>query len=84
MKAIMTKYQGPTNYRASRIKATDGDGNHVTVSYDHALGATENHDVAALALARKMGWLKDGERLVRGWHGNSGVYVFDRESEKIA
>lgn len=35
MKAIQTKYLGPTNYKGSRIKAwADGWGS-ATVSYDH-------------------------------------------------
>lgn len=83
MKAIMTKYQGLTNYRGSRIKATDGDGNHVTVSYVCELNTDSNHDAAALALAHKMGWLAEGEKLVRGWHGNQAVYVFDNEYDKV-
>lgn len=55
-KAITTQYFGPTNYKGSRIKATDLDGNSVTVSYNHALNGDQNHVAAAKALATKMGW----------------------------
>jgi len=54
MKSVETRYLGPTNYRGSRIKATDGDGNSITVSYDY--GAHEPHDIAAQAFLDKMGW----------------------------
>jgi hypothetical protein len=56
MKAISTKYIGPGNVRGSRFKATDGDGNSITVSYNYALNADKNHMMAAVALAEKMGW----------------------------
>ena len=36
MKAIITKYIGPTDTRGSRIKASDEDGNSITIGYDHA------------------------------------------------
>lgn len=67
MKAIVTKYHGPTDYKGSRISATDSDGNRVMVSYDDA--SRNPHLDAAVALVRKMGWapvqlaegsLKDG------------------------
>ena len=55
-KAIVTKYHGPTNTRGSRISASDGDGNRVSVSYDHALSGEAVHRVAAEALCAKMKW----------------------------
>ena len=54
MKAITTKYHGPTNTRGARIIASDSDHNRVTVSYGHA--AKDPYTVAAIALCRKMGW----------------------------
>ena len=53
--AIITKYHGPTNTRGSRISAACWGGK-VSVSYDHGLNATENHEAAAGALIVKMGW----------------------------
>lgn len=48
--SIRTKFHGPTNHRGSRIIASDDDGRgRVTVSYDHALNADENHAAAAQA-----------------------------------
>lgn len=72
MKAILTKYHGPTNTRGSRISASDGDGNRVTVPYDRA--ARYPHDAAALALCAKLGW---GGTLIRGSVAGGNVYVFD-------
>lgn len=53
--AIVTKYFGPTNTRGSRIKATAQAGS-VVVPWDHSLGIDENHDRAANALLKKLGW----------------------------
>lgn len=56
MKAITTTYHGPTNTRGSRISATDGDGNRITLPYNHALNVAQTHAEAAVALCQKMGW----------------------------
>lgn len=76
--AIFTKYRPYTNTRSSRIKAytaVDGNvkGRSVTVEYDHALSAEENHKRAALALAEKLAW--HGTWYVG--HGDD-VYIFVR------
>lgn len=78
MKAILTKYHGPTNTRGARISATDGDGNRVTVPYDHA--ARDPHDAAALALCRKMGWLGT---LAKGGTKTGNVYVWTAGEQLI-
>lgn len=71
MIAIQTKYLGPTNTRGSRIKATaNGHSATVPYPYEKRVGA-EAHSVAALALARKMGW---GGTLISG--GTDAGYVF--------
>ena len=56
MKAIVTKYLGPTDRRGSRIKADDGDGNTATISYPHELSGEAVHFEAVKALCRKMDW----------------------------
>lgn len=57
MQTINTKYLGATNTKGGRIKAThSGKSLSVTLSYDHALGADENHLRAATALRDKLGW----------------------------
>ncbi len=56
MKAITTKINGPTDTPGTRIVATDGDGNRVSVPYDHALNPDQNHRVAMETLCRKLGW----------------------------
>lgn len=55
MQAIVTKYIGPTNFRGSRVKATAQAGS-ITIGWDDALNADDNHQRAAQALATKHGW----------------------------
>jgi len=70
-KAIVTKYLPATNTRPSRIKASDEDGNTITISYDHGLSHGQCYAKAAVALCEKMGW---STNLVGG-HVKDG-YVF--------
>lgn len=56
MKAIRTRYSGPTNTRPSKITATDSDGNRVTVSYSTAEDWGDPHEYVAYLLMQKMGW----------------------------
>ena len=81
MKAITVKYFGPTNSRGSRIKASDGDGNTITVSREDALSIDANRDAAAVALCVKMGW--HGHNLMSGWSGTTAVYVFDDPANRV-
>lgn len=73
MKAIFTKYLGPTNSRGSRIKAWDGDNNSVTLHWDDALNSDENHVAACRALCDKVGW---SGRMIMGSHKEVNVHVF--------
>lgn len=72
MKAIVTKYKGPTNRRGSRIIASDSDGNKVIFDHSAANSHDEAHANAARALCKKMGWTG---KLVNGSLG-AGVEVF--------
>ena len=78
MKAIQTKYMGPTNFRGSRIKAT-AEGVSVTVPYADELNSEEAHAVAAVALVRKMGWPGD---LIQGGRPDGRGYCFVFESDR--
>ena len=72
MKAITTKYLGPTDCRGSRIKAYDEDGNSVTIPYPYHLPLGEAmHRAAADALCEKRDWTGN---LAGG--GVKGGYVF--------
>lgn len=73
MKAIETRYFGPTDRRGARIKATDGDGNNVTISYPYELSGEAVHRQAAEALRDKMQW--KGE-LVGGSTKRGYCFVF--------
>lgn len=73
MKAILTKYLGPTNYRGARIKAYDSDGNSATIPFPYELNTEGRHRKAAEALLDKMGW----EGNLAGGHTKEGMaFVF--------
>ncbi len=65
MLAIETRFHGPTNFRDSRVSARVMEGarpgspiRKTTVSWDHGMDSRQNHERAALALIRKLGWTK--------------------------
>lgn len=74
MKAISTKFVGPTNTRGARIVASDSDGNKVTIGY-HSLDGNDEmkHRAAAEALRDKMGW---SGALAGGFTKNGWCWVF--------
>lgn len=80
MKAIVTKFHGPSNVKGSRYSATDEDGNRVIVGADHSVHYESNHDAAALALCKKMGWRGT---LQRGHVSTGYVYVWISERDQV-
>ena len=54
MKAIQTRYLGPTNYRGARIKAWAYGWGSVTISYPHEYNSELAHHEAAKALIAKV------------------------------
>jgi len=56
MKAICTKYHGPTNTRGSRISASATNVKGVSLAYDYELDEPDNHLKAATALKKKYKW----------------------------
>ena len=81
MKAIITKKLPFTSTKPTRIKASDLDGNSVTVPYDDALrwSTGETHIPAARALCEKMGW---HGKLAQGSLGGDYVFVWV-EDERV-
>ena len=73
MKAIFTKYHGATNFKGSRISASDEDGNRTYISYPYELSGEAVHRKAADALCAKMGW---SGKLASGSHKRGYVFVF--------
>lgn len=70
--SIITKYLGPTNTKGGRIKATTGNGKHsVTIPYPYE-DSRNAHALAALALARKLGWQGT---LIEGGTSTGSVFV---------
>ena len=81
LQAIETKYLSPTNHRGSRIIAKAAAGK-VIVDWDYSLSDKENHDQAALELAKKFGWDDYESNFVMGGKpdctGNVYVMINDR------
>jgi hypothetical protein len=78
MKAITTKYVGPTNTKPARIIASDSDGNsHTYVPTDYPADPPHDHPhrAAALALCEKMRWT-GGATLIEGGIRGGRVFVF--------
>lgn len=74
MKAIFTKYLGPTNFRGARVKATEPDGRFIMQAWKYDLSQEANHLSAAEALKVHLGW--DGVTHM-GWIRGGYVHVFD-------
>ena len=76
MKAIITKYKGPTNTRGSRIYASDSDHNRISIPYPYELSGEAVYLEAAKALCIKMGWSTD---LLGGGTNDGYVFVFKNQ-----
>jgi len=78
MKAIITRYQGATDYRGSSIAACAEGVPRSYLPYDDSLTNQGNHAAAASALAEKHKWLSPGLTLVGGElpNGRGHAYVF--------
>jgi hypothetical protein len=74
MKAIITKCLPATNTKGSRIKASDMDGNSVTISYPYGVFGEDAHRKASDALCDKMEWGKHKPMMIGG--GINDGYVF--------
>ena len=81
MKAIRTKYLGPTTHKGSRMKADDFDGNSVTISYNHRFDADENHRIVCKELLRKMNWYGSYSA---GWTDKGMVWVDPSDTDCVA
>lgn len=80
MKAIVTKYRSPTSTKVARIKASDSDGNTVTVPLEYGCSLAEAHLGAAYALCAKMNWLG---YLAQGSVGNGFAHVFITDAANL-
>jgi hypothetical protein len=68
MKAIQTRYYGPTNYQGSRIIARAEGVPSLSLPYPYELSVDDAHAKAATLLATKQRWLTPSSpfRLVSG------------------
>ena len=73
MKAITTKFLSATNFKGARIKASDNDGNGITISYPYEFSGAAVYAQAAIALCKKMGWTGT---LISGSTQSGYVFVF--------
>ena len=87
MKAITTRYFGPSCTRGSRMVADDGDGNRVMLPYRCEVNSEQNHANACKALCEKQGWggqlqagdlLKAGRTVAMVW-----VWIDKRDQIKV-
>ena len=76
MKAIITKYHGPTNTRGSRITAKAEGVKGVSISYPYDLSGEACHLAAATALCEKYHWLDKSVQLVGGGLPDETGYAF--------
>ena len=75
-RAIKTKYLGYTNTKPSRIKASAGPLQSLTVSTCNLDGNTEEqHAAVASRLAAKLGWLTPVTYLLGGGYKNDYYFV---------
>jgi hypothetical protein len=81
MKAILTRYHGPSNVKGARISASDSDKNRVVLSWDHALDSAENHARAAKTLCEKMNWR--GEMIGGGLHNGDMAWTFANSDDRF-
>jgi len=82
MQAIVTKYVGPTNVKGARIIAKAAAGK-VCISYPYESTLAKSHQIAAIALAKKLGW--SGGWIAGGMPSGDG-YVFvcaDRDDARF-
>ena len=78
MRAITTKFHGPTNHRRSRYSATDQNGHKVFVSSTYTLSTENEHARACDALLCKLqteNLYPEGSTVIGVWQGNSMVWV---------
>ena len=74
--AIVTKYLPPTDKLGSRVRASCPAG-ALTSRWNHDFSIQRNHELAALALAKQLGWhFKDYH--VGGLEKGRFVVVLDR------
>lgn len=66
MKAIQTKYLGPTNTKGSRIKAWAEGVKPMTFAWGYSDDVDDNHKRAATVFANKHGWLLEQRSLASG------------------
>lgn len=59
MKAIQTRYLGPTDNKGARIKVEAEGCGSIQRPYDDALSLEENHQAAMMAFALNLGWNYD-------------------------
>ena len=85
MQTIMTKYLGPTDTKAPRVKAMTSSGHRgstYTVEWDDCLDVEGNHAYVAQQLLDKLGWL-GAWRMGSTDRGYVFVNVDDHNSPKL-
>ncbi len=77
MKSITVKYLGWTNYKPIRLKASDQDGNSITVSRD-SLDDGNSHSSPYIDIAKRLCLKMNWKGKLIGGHTKTGmVFVFN-------
>ena len=74
MRAIITKYKGPTTFKGGRIIASSEKA-RFTLPYPHELNVRQAHRAAAVGLCKKMDW-GNCDKLVGGGMDKGYAFVF--------
>jgi len=81
MKAIRTRYHGPSSIRGSRISASTGEkGQKVVISYPDELNSSDAHALVARKLVNKMKW--SGDLIGGGFPDGTMVWVFTNSPDR--
>lgn len=78
MKAIRTKYFGPTNTKGARIKVWAEDNKAKFADYDYARDLADQCEDIAEGYACRLGWLTDGIVIHSGSIADGYVHVLAR------
>ena len=81
MQAIVTRYHGPTNTKGTRYSATSSSGHKVYIHKKYELDEDDNHELAARALMKKLGW---AGKIAGGSLKDAHVWVFVTGTERDA
>ncbi len=83
---ILTRFLPPTDHRDPRIVAEQsapGPG-RIVMTWNDELSPAQNHTIAGMKLARKLGWVRDGQEIhLAGARHGGYLLCFVHEGSRI-